>query len=210
MSDSKNDLVDETINQEQETSSKIEDNAEMGQDDSVAYATHKKLLSQYKQNQGAAKNLAARIAELESEKENAQKSKLEEKQEYKKLYDNALGKIRSMETEAKEKESALVSEHKRRALEKELGGLRKSEYFKFADLSNIVIGDDGLVDENSVKFEANRYRQEFPELLQATKKVQVNNQAPSNDGIVKPERSLKEMNRTDRSESKRDYLRKKK
>ena len=208
MDESNENLVDDTSTEKAEP--QLESTSEiLPQDDAVAYATHKKLLGQFKANQKAARDLAAKVAELETDKENATKSKLEEKQEYKKLYDNALGKIQAMETESIEKDKALVDGHKRRALEKELGGLRKSDYFKFADLGNIVIGDDGLVDVNSVKFEANRYRQEYPELLSTSKKIEVNNRAPSQDGIIKQQKGAKEMSKNDRSNSKRDFLTKK-
>jgi hypothetical protein len=209
MSEDNENLVDEVINNAEES---IIDSgpSQESQDDAVSYSTHKKLLGQFKSNQKAARDLAAKVAQLEAEREDSEKTKLEQKEEYKQLYENATNKLKQMEVESLEKEKALVDEHKRRALEKELGGLRKAEYFKFADLSNIVIGDDGLVDDNSVKFEANRYRQEFPELLTATKKLSINNQAPSNDGIIRPNKSAKEMNRDDRSASKRNLISKKK
>lgn len=205
MSDSNENLVEEVINEEIKQEAVIEEK----QEDTVAFTTHKKLLGQFKQTQKSSRDQAARIAELEADRDNTEKAQLEQKQEYKKLYENALSKISTMETESVEKEKALVNEHKRRALERELGGLRKSDYFKFADLSNIVIADDGLVDENSVKFEANRYRQEFPELLKASKKVEMNNQAPSNDGIIKQNKSVQEMSKQERSNNKRDFLSKK-
>jgi len=209
MSDSNDNLVDENTNQNEDIQETIEDNHSELSSDSVAYQTHKKLLNQHKAAQKAQRDLAAKVAELEAERENAQKSKLEEKEEYKKLYEFQVEKNKAMEAEARAKDEALVEGVKKRALEKELGGWKKASYASFADLSNIVIGDDGLVDMNSVKIEANRYRQEYPELIESNKRVTVNNQAPSNDGIIKPNKSAKEMSRDARSTSKRDFLTKK-
>lgn len=213
MSESNENLVDGSNNEAPQENSKEASSNEVSQietsSDSVSYDSHKKAIGQLKNSQKRERELSERLADLETDRDNEVKSRLEEKQEYKKLYENQVSQNSKILAEIAEKEKALVNDHKRRALEEELGGLKKSQYFKFANLDDIVISDDGTVDQNSVKFEANRYRQEFPELINQTKTVILNNQAPSNDGIVNKQKSASEMSTDERAEFVRNNLRKK-
>lgn len=174
----------------------------------VAYDTHAKLLNQRKNDQGKLKEMADQLEQMKSQVKQQETAKLEEKQEYKKLYEASQNELEGIRKENQLKEKALVDDHKRRALEKELGGLKNAEYFRFADLSNIVVDEDtGLVDGNSVRLEANNFRKNYGELLTSTPSVRVNSNAPQNRADILTQKvSAQEMTADQRSAYKRNII----
>jgi len=186
-----------------------EPEVEAPQDDSVSYDSYQKLLRQRKADKAKALEMQAQLESLLEEKKARETEELKQQNKYEELYKATLQENEAMKAERKAQEKALVDEHKRRELDKELGGLSKSDYFRFANLDNILIADDGTVDLNSVKIEANRFRKEYPELIRPSRNVNINSQAPSNDGKIlnKPSVDAKSMSAEQRSAYKEKFLR---
>lgn len=173
----------------------------------VAWESHQKLLNQRKADQKKAKELEAQLRAMQDQVKQAENAKLEEKQEYKKLYEATKAELETKKREQEEKERIIVNKEKQAALSRELGGLRNDAYFRFAELDNIVIDDSGLVDQNSVRLEANRFRQAFPELIAASQPVRVNSQAPSGaNPVVGQQKTAKEMSGAEREAIKKQIL----
>jgi len=178
------------------------------EEDVVSYKNHEKLLNQRKADQQKMRSMEAELEKMRNDIKAAETAKLEEKQEYKKLYEHTLGELESVRNEISEKEQALVNDHKMRAVEKELGGLKNNAYLRFIDLSNVVINEEnGMVDKNSVAFEANRIRSEFPEIIAAAPSARINSQAPSQKSdILHAPKSAAELNKNQRESLKRNII----
>ena len=173
----------------------------------VAWESHQKLLSQRKADQKKARQLEQEARELREQLKSIQNAKLEEKQEYKKLYEASRAELESIKREQEEKERIMVNKEKQAALIKELGGLRKNDYLKFADLENIVIDDSGQIDSNSVRLEANRFREAYPELIASKNPVRVNSQAPAgNSPVLNQAKKASELSGAEREAIKRQML----
>lgn len=173
----------------------------------VAWESHQKLLNQRKADQKKARALEEEVRALRDSIKQQENAKLEEKQEYKKLYEATRAELEAKKREQEERDKIMVNKEKQAALAKELGGLKNDAYFKFAELENIVIDDAGQVDQNSVRLEANRFRQAFPELVISTPSVRVNSQAPSGNGpVINQPKTAKEMSAAEREATKRQML----
>lgn len=207
-------VAEETHNQEimhemaEETADQVESDAErVRREQVVAWESHQKLLNQRKADQKKARELEAEVQALRESIKQQENAKLEEKQEYKKLYEATRQELEAKKREQEERDKIIVNKEKQAALAKELGGLKNDAYFKFAELENIVIDDSGQVDQNSVRLEANRFRQAFPELIASTPSVRVNSQAPSGNGpVLNQPKSPREMSASEREAIKRQML----
>lgn len=177
------------------------------QEQVVAYETHQKLLNQRKADQRKARELEDKVRQLTESIKSAENAKLEEKQEYKKLYEATKVELEAKKREQEERDRIIVNKEKQAALNKELGGLKNDAYFRFAELDNIVIDDSGQVDLTSVRLEANRFRQNFPELITPSNPVRVNNQAPSGDApVLSHQKDAREMSSSEREAFKRKAI----
>ncbi len=133
--------------------------------DSVSLESHKRLLAQRKADRARARDLEAQLAQVQADKEQAEADRLAEENKYKDLYEKSEKSKKELETKLSEMTTTHVTREKKAALDKALGGIKKSEYLGFADLNSIEMNDDGTVDMESVATVANKFRESYPELV---------------------------------------------
>jgi len=193
----------------EELSAPLESSSEEAEreDQFVAWESHQKLLNQRKADQRRAKELEKQYRELQQQLKEQEHRKLEEKQEYKKLYEASQSELDRLRAEQQEKQRIMVNKEKQAALVKELGGLHREEYIRFADLDAIVIEDSGEIDRNSVRLEANRFRESYPQLIKSETPVRINSQAPSGPSqTLNNQKSAGQMSTSEREHVKRQML----
>ncbi len=106
-----------------------------------------------------------KLEELAKQQKEAEEAKLAEQKKFEEL-------ARLKSKEAEELEAALRAERsnytktlKLNRLIQEIGELVKPEYINFANLDNIEVDENGNILEDSIKKEADRFKQEHPHLL---------------------------------------------
>lgn len=155
---------------EQSSSSGTNDQAASGTDekqtpikDTVSYETHKKLLAEKKEASEKARQLEAKLAEIE-------KAKLEETGNYKKLFESAEAKAKEKEAELEGVLSMLKTAQKRNAVIKHLSGkIPEVVAEKILDVSGVVIDESGEVDDNTAKLVAQKFQADYGYLIQSGK-----------------------------------------
>lgn len=130
--------------------------------DKSAYDAVSNDMHKYK---GNIKILEAKIAQMEADNSSRETATLEQNKEFQRLYELEQAKNAELNSSLAEKSEKFIKSHKLNAVKEAVGGFKKKEYVKFIDTSKILVDDNGLVDENSVKNEVDRIRKEFPELL---------------------------------------------
>ena len=124
------------------------------------------------------KEAEAKLNQKTEEVEYLNRERLEADKKYKELYEKERDdKVKALEQIKVERKNFLDS-HKVNYLIQELGGLGRSEYIKHANLNAIEINEDGTIDQNSLKKEADRFRQEHAVLLKNFKLPTLPNEAP--------------------------------
>lgn len=158
----------------------------------VSVETYKRVLKQRKADREKAKALEEENNALKAERETAENAKLAEANEYKKLYETEKKKREETESKLSEMSNKQVTDAKTKALSEALGGLKKSEYLKFADLSQIQMNDDGTVEGDSLATVVTVFRTNYPELVPIKGKDTLPNMAPKGY-IPPPVKPLSEM-----------------
>ncbi len=109
-------------------------------------------------------------AELQKLKDNStllEKQSLEEKEEWKLLYEREKEEKSRALGELEQKSSFFIDTSKKNAVVLQLGGFKKSSYVSFVNPASIEVKEDGTFDEDSITREVDRIKQEFPELIKA-------------------------------------------
>jgi len=160
--------------------------------ETVAYETYQKALDQRKADQARTRELQAQLDAFKSQQTEAEQTRLAEQSEFKKLYETEKAERTKLADNLKTVTTAQVESRKKEALKAELGGVRKDDYLKFADLGMIQVNDDGSVDMDSVKLTANRFRESFPELVASKQTSKLPHEA-AGGFQPPPKKSLSEM-----------------
>jgi len=133
--------------------------------ESVPYAKFRELLDETKKAKASFSETKAQLDKLLSEREEAEKKRLEETNNYKALYEKAeKDRTKLIELYESEKRSK-VNDRKYSAFVREVGGLRKEEYRKFVDIDAIPAEQDGSIDTEKVRDYALKFKEMFPELI---------------------------------------------
>lgn len=168
------------------------------EDKFVAKSAYEEVSKDMHRYKSAAKEAAAKAAELEARMKSIEEAKLVEEKRYEELY--------SKERDAREKaEQALknTNEHymksvKMTALVRELGGNIKTKYLQHAALDEIIVHDDGSLSSESVTKVANKFRQENPELVPAQNAGNINDVAPGNTPLTTKEKRIEDMSQDEK------------
>jgi hypothetical protein len=141
--------------------------------DTVAYETHKKLLSEKKK-------LQEDLEAIRRRDEESQKKLLEEQGEYKKLNELLKEKLTKAEEAEKLREKELLDAVKINAFREKLPGkIANPAYYGFVDLDKIVINPEtGEVDSLSVEKEAKRFMDSHGRLVESAKTNPYDSSAP--------------------------------
>lgn len=141
---------------------------------------YKKDMFKYKEK---SRNTEMELQKLRDEKALMEKSSLEEKEEWKLLYEREKEEKANALSDLQNKSEFFMDSSKKNAVVQRLGGFKKDSYTKFIDTSKIDVRDDGTFDEESILREADRLKQEFPELLKSSAAPgKMPNEAPMNMG----------------------------
>lgn len=132
---------------------------------SVAYDTYSKVLSQRKADQAKLKDLQEAHNALLAEKQSAEEVAKAEQGKFQELFESEQKRSEELQANINQRIVQDVNRTKEQALRAELKGLRKDEYLKFADLSAVVIDDNGVVDPESVKEVASIFRESYADLI---------------------------------------------
>jgi hypothetical protein len=161
--------------------------------ESVPYTKFRELLDETKKAKASFSETKAQLDKLLSEREEAEKKRLEETNNFKALYEKAekdRNKLIEMyETEKRSK----VNDRKYNAFIKEVGGLRKEEYRKFVDIDALPAESDGSIDTEKIRDYAMKFKEQFPELLAEPSKPQPPSTAPRATPSGEKPKSLEEL-----------------
>ena len=158
----------------------------------VSVDSYKRLLAQRKADRAKARDLETQLAQVQAEREQAEADRLAEQNKYKELYEKSEKSKKELETRLSDMTQSQITKEKKAALDKALGGIKKSEYLGFADLASIQMNDDGTVDMDSVATVANKFRESYPELVPTKTAGKLPYEAPR-EGAPKTERKLSEL-----------------
>ncbi len=137
------------------------------------------MLDQRKADRDKARDLQTRLDAVQAEREEADRTRLAEQARFKELYETEKKKASDLDARIKEMTQGQIEARKREAIKAELGGVRKDDYLKFADLSAVQVNDDGSVDTESVRAAANKFREAYPELVTGKAGSKLPNEAGS-------------------------------
>lgn len=142
------------------------------------------LLNEKKREQLRNKQLEEELASLKAMLRKQEDEKLEEKQEYKTLWENTQREKEETEQKFFQLQNSLVKEKKIKEFNKVLGTqLAKDRYYDFVNFEDIIINEDGTVNKDSVKYAVNLLRENYPEIASRSEFPRVGSQAASNTGI---------------------------
>lgn len=146
------------------------------------------------------KALRAELEQAKADEQTRVESEQMKNGEYQKLADSYKSKYEESEAKAAASRDRVTNLHKLHSVEKHIGGFERSEYAKIAtNLDAIKIDDDGFIDEESLRMEVERIKQEHPALLKTSEKPTLPNNAPgessnlSYNEAIKQCKSMKEL-----------------
>lgn len=146
--------------------------------ETVPYGKFRELLDEKKKLSSAFTDVKTQLDTLLSEKEEAEKKRLAEINDFKTLYEKtAKDKEKLVELYESEKRGK-IRDRKYNAFLREVGGLRKDEYKSFVDIDDIPLKDDGDVDIEKVREFAFKFKEQFPELVAEPTKAPPPSTAP--------------------------------
>ncbi|MCW4027071.1 MAG: hypothetical protein NWE76_06280 [Candidatus Bathyarchaeota archaeon] len=116
---------------------------------------------------------------IRAEKAALERHQLEKNEEWKVLYEREKSEREAAVSELQHKSTQFMDSSKKNAVVQHLGGFKKDDYANFIDVSNVEVADNGALSSESIKREAERIRQTFPELLKAFDGPKLPDGAPS-------------------------------
>lgn len=151
----------------------------------ISYSTHKRLLSQRKADQEKMRDLEKKLETFNNEIENAKNAELEKQGEYKKLLESRNGELEKYKNDNSLLATELTNTWKKQAFFGKLKGkLRKPEYEKFVDYSNIALDPETKqVDDESVGLAVNSFMESYSDLLETADVKTLPSHAPQSGSI---------------------------
>lgn len=109
--------------------------------------------------------LTAEANELRAQLKAQEEAKMLENEQYKELLTVRERELEEVKQTSQQQSSRFQRAVKRTALKQELGGKIKDEYLSFADLDQISMNEDGIVDSESLRNVANEFRKQHGQLI---------------------------------------------
>lgn len=147
------------------------------------------------------KETEAKISEYDAKLKAHEEAKLKEQQKWQELYERAKKEKEQTLQERQREKELYFNAVKKSALKSELGGKIKDVYLNHADIQAIELTENGEINPESLRNVANKFRQDFPELIPASGSSNITGRAPQ-DTAPKTEKAVSEMT----LEEKRDAL----
>ncbi|BAQ92885.1 hypothetical protein [uncultured Mediterranean phage uvMED] len=161
-------------------------------EDLIAYSKFKGAVTDYKAEKEKRKSLEAELQkyrDLELEKEGDTKKIIES---YSTRISEAEGKAEQAEKDLMNYKKVVVEGELKRKVAEAAGGIEKSSYLNFVDISDVT----GLDDTNGIQKAAERFRKEHSSLLKPSPKGHAPNLFPTNDQPI--EKAPHEMTSSER------------
>lgn len=148
--------------------------------DTIAYETHKKLLSQRKSDQEKMRGLEQQLNDFVSAQRTSEENKLKEQGQYKELVDQREKEIESLRQENVNYKSSFDKAIKLSAFRDQLGGtVDNSSYYDFVNVDEIVLdAESGVIDMASVEQVVNQFKQTHSKLYTPRASKALPNDAP--------------------------------
>ncbi len=128
-------------------------------------------------NKQKAKELAAEVNQLRTQLKAQEELKMQENDQWKEIAARREAELEDLRKESEQKSSRFQSAVKRSALKQELGGKIKEEYLSFADLSQVRMDENGIVDMESLRNVANEFRKQHGQLIPQTPEQEITGHA---------------------------------
>lgn len=125
------------------------------------------------------KELEEKLKAFELEKEDRTRDEAERQKKFEELYKQEKAKAESANKILQDRERALLNQFKLNAVKSQIGELQKDEFTKFINLENVEIDDNGQPILDSVRAEAERFKQEFPMCIKKSATGGLPSQAPA-------------------------------
>lgn len=151
-------------------------------DAQVSLKAYENVTKDMHKNKQKAKSLEAENNELRAQMKAQDEQKMQEKQQWKELYEKREAELVQAQKEAKDKDELYTRSSKLAALKQEIGGNIRDEYLQFAELSDISI-TDGIVDKDSLLDVANSFRKKHGPLIPQSDNVNITGQAPNSSNV---------------------------
>jgi len=141
------------------------DTQDQANKDFVKYETYQRIVSEKKKRDEQLGEMSKRVQELESQQKQREEQELRAKEDYKKLLD--LREKELSETKSKLNEFSVMQklEKKAQAFVNAVGGLKKQEYMNLVDFDQIILTEEGTIDQMSLEKYKDEWVQKFPETL---------------------------------------------
>lgn len=150
------------------------------------------------------KETQAELARLKAEREIEAREALKAQEDWKGVAERIEAENQELAKQNEKIKKASENKDKIRAVIQAIGGFKKDSYVRWIEVDNIAIDENGNVNRNDVQREADRIRQEYPELLKSSKSVNLPNEAPNSD--VGGEKSYNQMTEAEKAAYKRKLL----
>jgi hypothetical protein len=153
------------------------------------------LLNEKKKEQAKNRELQQELESMKAMLRRQEEEKLEQNQEYKTLWENTQKEKEEIQNKYFGLQENLVKEKKIKQFNKVLGkALSKDRYYDFVDLNSIIIESDGSINQDSVKYTVNLFRENYPELTPKQDFPKVGSQSASNEGIIPKQQNIDSAN----------------
>lgn len=111
------------------------------------------------------KQSQAEINELRAQLKAQEEAKMRDNEQWQEIAQRREAEMEELKTQYSQKSSRFETAVKRTALKQELGGQIKEEYLSFANLNNIHMDENGIVDVESLRQVANEFRKQHGQLI---------------------------------------------
>ena len=170
--------------------------------DTVAYETHKKLLSEKKRRDEENAELRSRLDAIEREKKEKEELELQEKEEFKKLVEIKQKNLEDIESKYKQQEKMIKDSMKLSAFLEALPGSVEKQYMGLVDLDKIVIDPTtGEPDSASVQEYAKNFEVQFSTIIKRPNGGTLPSQAAAGSSVSTNLTQYKTMTLKDKKEN---------
>lgn len=156
----------------------VSDEIEQGNDSKDEKLVPAKYREDMFKEKARRKELEEKLRSFELEKEDRQREEAERQKKFEELYKQERSKAEQAQKVLQDREKALADQFKLNAVKSQIGELQKEDFAKFINLSNIEVDEQGQPTAESVKLEAERFKQEFPMCLKKPATGTLPNAAP--------------------------------
>lgn len=156
------------------------------EEQNVSRKAYEQVSKDMHKNKQKAKDQELVINELQAQLKAQEEAKMHEKEQWKELFEKREAELEVEKSKAQDQQNRYAKSVKVSALKQELGGKVKDEYLSFADLSNITLNEEGLIDSESLRNVANEFRKQHGQLIPSEENANVTGHAPANDTILMP------------------------